>query len=77
MTIPKVSISCDRFADELADYLEGDVDEPTRAVMDAHAAECAECGSCSPTCVRCASVRRICRSSSPSRDLWTGIAERI
>jgi len=77
MTIPKVSISCDRFADKLSDYLERDIDEPTRAVMDAHAAECAECAGL------LADLRSLRLGAAnlpelaPSRDLWAGIAERI
>ncbi len=77
MTIPKVSISCDRFADKLSDYLERDVDEPTRAVMDTHAAQCAECGSL------LADLRSLRLGAAnlpelaPSRDLWEGIAARI
>ena len=77
MTIPKASISCDRFADKLSDYLERDVDEPTRASLDAHAVECAECGSL------LADLRSLRLGAAnlpelvPSSDLWKGIAERI
>jgi hypothetical protein len=77
MTIPATSINCDRFADKLSDYLERDVDEPTRASIDAHALQCAECGQL------LADLRALRLSAAnlpelvPSRDLWTGIAERI
>ena len=77
MTIPATSINCDRFADKLSDYLERDVDEPTRASIDAHALHCAECGRL------LADLRALRLSAanlselSPSRDLWKGIAERI
>jgi hypothetical protein len=77
MTIPKVSISCDRFADKLSDYLERDVDETTRAKIEAHAVECVECGRL------LADLRSLRLGAAnlpqlaPSRDLWKGIAERI
>jgi len=77
MTIPGISINCDRFADKLSEYLERDVDEPTRASIDAHALHCAECGRL------LADLRALRLSAanlselSPSRDLWKGIAERI
>ena len=77
MTIPATSINCDRFADKLSDYLERDVDEPTRASIDAHALHCDECGRL------LADLRALRLSAanlselSPSRDLWKGIAERI
>ena len=74
MTIPKASINCDRFADRLSDYLERDVDEPTRASMDAAPAGAPSAAACSPIFVRCAWVRRVCRSSSRARGLSNGIA---
>jgi hypothetical protein len=77
MTIPKASISCDRFADTLSDYLERDVDEPTRASMDAHAAECAECGSLLTDLRSLRLGAANLPELVPSRDLWKGIAERI
>ena len=77
MTIPKVSITCDRFADKLSDYLERDVDEPTRAGMDAHAAECAECGALLTDLRSLRLGAANLPELVPSRDLWTGIAERI
>jgi hypothetical protein len=77
MTIPKVSITCDRFADKLSDYLERDVDEPTRASMDAHAVECAECGSLLTDLRSLRLGAANLPELVPSRDLWNGIAERI
>jgi hypothetical protein len=77
MTIPKASINCDRFADKLSDYLERDVDEPTRASMDAHAAECAECGTLLTDLRSLRLGAANLPELVPSRDLWNGIAERI
>ena len=70
-------IHCDEFAERLADLLEREVDEPTRAALEAHALSCADCGSA------LADVRKLRIDASnlpalePSRDLWQGIARRI
>jgi Putative zinc-finger len=71
------TITCDEFTDRLMDLLEGDVDDATRAAMEAHAHECAECRAL------LADLRRVSHDASrlpmvtPSHDLWTGIAARI
>ncbi|MDB4878511.1 MAG: hypothetical protein JWM41_4957 [Gemmatimonadetes bacterium] len=70
-------VSCELFADRLADYLERDTDESTRAGMEAHALSCADCGAL------LADLRALHVSAAnleplvPSRDLWAGIAARI
>jgi hypothetical protein len=70
-------MSCELFADRLADYLERDADESTRAGMEAHALACADCGAL------LADLRALRVSAAnleplaPSRDLWAGIAARI
>jgi len=77
MTIPNVPMSCDRFADVLADYLERDVDETTRTSVEAHAQSCADCG---PLLADIRALRVEAENLpelAPSRDLWKGIAERI
>jgi hypothetical protein len=77
MTIPKVPMSCDRFADVLADYLERDVDETTRTSVEAHAQSCADCG---PLLADIRALRVEAENLpelAPSRDLWKEIAERI
>ena len=77
MTIPRVSITCDQFADKLSEYLEREADEATRASIDAHALSCAECGQL------LADLRALRLGAAnlpelvPSRDLWKGISERI
>jgi Putative zinc-finger len=71
------NVHCDEFADRLPDLLERAVDEPTRAVLESHALGCGECGSL------LADLRKLRIEASnlpvltPSRDLWSGIAERI
>jgi len=73
----ELTMNCDEFADKLADFLERDVRESTRAAMEAHALECGECGPL------LADLRRLRIDAAnlpelvPSRDLWSGIAERI
>lgn len=77
MTIPRVSISCDRFNETLADFLERDVDEATRAGMEAHALACAECGQLLADLRGLRLTAANLPELAPSRDLWKGIAERI
>ena len=70
-------MTCDQFADQLADYLDGDVDAATRVAMETHASSCAECGAL------LADLRKIQIDATnlpelePTRDLWSGIAARI
>jgi hypothetical protein len=74
MTIP--AISCEQFAEQLADYLESDV-SGSRGGIEAHAAQCAECGAL------LADLRELRVNAAalsprvPQRDLWAGIAARI
>ena len=70
-------MSCDEFAERLADFLERDVPESVRAAMETHAVSCAECGAL------LADLRRLRLDAAnleelvPSRDLWAGISKRI
>ena len=68
---------CDAFAERLADLLERDVDESTRAALEAHALACADCGAL----LSDLRTLRIDASNlptlAPSRDLWDGISQRI
>jgi hypothetical protein len=70
-------LDCDGFAAALADYLEGDAPDAVRAAVEAHADDCAECSAL------LADLRAIPQEAAalpvltPSRDLWSGIAERI
>jgi anti-sigma factor RsiW len=70
-------MTCDQFAERLADYLEGDLPAAGRDAMDAHASTCAECrqvmAELESLRVDAASLPLL----EPSRDLWAGIAERI
>ena len=70
-------LDCDGFAAALADYLEGDAPDAVRAAVEAHAEGCADCS------LLLADLQAIPRRAAalpaltPSRDLWSGIAERI
>ena len=71
------TIDCRQFDDLFSDYLESTLSLPSRAAVDAHVASCARCAAL------LADVRSIVdRAGSlpvlqPSRDLWSGIAEKI
>jgi hypothetical protein len=71
------TMTCEVFSQRLMDFLEGDLDGATRAAMEAHARQCAACGAL------LADLRLVSAQAanlpvvSPSRDLWSGIAERI
>jgi hypothetical protein len=70
-------MDCDGFAAALADYLEGDAPDAVRAAVEAHAEECAECGALLAD-LRAIPVQAAALPDlTPSRDLWSGIAERI
>ena len=77
MTARFTPISCEEFASNVADFLERDLDEASRAAVEAHALDCDACGAL------LADLRRISIDAanlpelSPSRDLWDGIAARI
>ncbi|HEY2162849.1 MAG TPA: zf-HC2 domain-containing protein [Gemmatimonadaceae bacterium] len=75
MTHP--TITCGRFNEQLADFLERAVSEPTRAAMESHAVGCEDCGPLLGDLRRL----RIDAANLPelvaSRDLWSGIASRI
>ncbi|HKN65645.1 MAG TPA: hypothetical protein VJW73_05175 [Gemmatimonadaceae bacterium] len=68
---------CDVFAERLADLLERDVDEASRAALETHALSCADCGAL------LADLRELRIDASnlptlaPSQDLWEGISRRI
>ena len=73
----KESMTCDRFADELADFLERDVSESTRATMEAHALSCDDCGPLLADLRRLRLDAANLAELAPSRDLWAGISARI
>ena len=70
-------LDCDGFAAALADYLEGDAPDAVRAAVEAHAEECAECGALLADLQAIPVQAAALPALTPSRDLWSGIAERI
>ena len=70
-------MTCDSVADQLASYLEGELLEPTRLALEAHAASCAECGSLLADLDAIRHEAAALPTLEPSRDLWTDIAARI
>jgi hypothetical protein len=71
------TLTCTDFADTLADFLERDVAESTRAAMEAHALGCAECGPLLADLRRLRIDAANMPELAPSRDLWAGVASRI
>jgi len=70
-------LDCDGFAAELADYLEGDAPDAVRAAMEAHAAGCSDCRQLLEDIGDIRDEAAALPALTPSRDLWSGIAERI
>ena len=75
MTHP--TITCERFNEALAEFLERSLSEPTRAAMEAHAVGCGDCGPLLADLRRLRIDAANLPELSPSRDLWSGIAGRI
>ena len=75
MTIP--TMTCEQFVDRLADYLESDVNEPTRIAMEAHAARCGDCGTLLADLRELRVEAAALPVRAPERDLWAEIAARI
>jgi hypothetical protein len=71
------TLTCTEFGDTLADFLERDVTESTRAAMEAHALGCAECGPLLADLRRLRIDAANLPELAPSRDLWAGIVARI
>jgi hypothetical protein len=68
---------CDDFNDRLLAYLEREDDNDTREAMERHAAGCAECGALLAELKELRAEASALPELQPSRDLWSGIAERI
>ncbi|MCU0646372.1 MAG: zf-HC2 domain-containing protein [Gemmatimonadaceae bacterium] len=73
-----LAFSCADFEAHLADYLEpGGLDARMRARADAHRAQCAACQSLVMELEAIATSAAALPPLAPSRDLWSGIAERL
>jgi len=77
MTTPIMNLDCDGFADALADYLEGDASDGVRLAVEAHASSCAACQQLLADLTAIRTDAEALPMLTPSRDLWSGIADRI
>lgn len=77
MTARFTPMSCEEFAANVADFLERDLDEASRAAVEAHALDCDACGALLSDLRRLSVDAANLPELSPSRDLWDGIAARI
>ena len=68
---------CDAFAERLTDLLERDVDESTRAALEAHALACADCGALLSDLRKLRIDAANLPVLAPTRNLWEGISQRI
>jgi hypothetical protein len=70
-------LTCDGFANALADYLERDDGPRVRAAVEAHAANCSACGALLADTQQLRVDASGLPTLTPSRDLWAGVAQRI
>lgn len=71
------AMTCSRFGELLSAYLENDLDAGTHAHLEAHAGSCAACGAIVSDLRAIQREAPLLAELAPSRDLWSGIAERI
>jgi hypothetical protein len=72
-----MSLDCDGFAAALADYLEGDSPIAVREAMESHATGCVACRELLDDLNAIRLDAAALPVLAPTRDLWSGIAERI
>lgn len=77
MTSDGGRMSCDGFAEQLADYLEEELDGTMRLEVESHAAACSACGELLADLRAIRERAAALPALEPSRDLWAGIAARI
>ena len=70
-------LNCTRLDEKLADYLEGDLAAGERVALEAHIASCVRCTALVRDLQHIRSEAGGLAELTPSRDLWSGIAERI
>jgi len=71
------AMNCAALDERLADYLEGDLDAASRREVEAHLASCVRCTALVRELESIRSAASDLPELAPSRDLWSGIAERI
>ena len=67
----------DRWTERLSEYLDGELPETDRAALKAHLDTCAACSETLVGLRRLVLRARSLEDRPPSRDLWSGIADRI
>lgn len=73
----ETEMTCERFEERLADYMEGDVHGAERALLDAHAASCAACGALVGDLRTIVAEAATLPPIEPPRAVWAGIESRI
>jgi anti-sigma factor RsiW len=67
----------EHWTDRLSEYVDGELDPPTRVAIDAHLAICAECRATRDALTRVIARARRVPYREPSRDLWTSVEAAI
>lgn len=67
----------EHWIDRLSDYIDGDMDAPERAALEAHLAECDACSSVLADLRSVVDEAASLEGRPPERDLWPGIAARL
>jgi hypothetical protein len=70
-------MSCERFEERLADYMEGDVRDLERGTLDAHAATCTACAELVSELRAITSQAATLGPIDPPASVWAGIESRI
>ena len=72
-----IEMTCERFEERLADYMEGDLHGAERAAMDAHASSCAACGALVADLRGIVAQAAALPAIEPPAAVWAGIESRI
>jgi anti-sigma factor RsiW len=67
----------DSWTDRLSEYVDGELDAPTHAALDAHLATCVDCRATLEALERVVTRARQVPDREPQRDLWAPIATAI
>jgi len=69
--------TCHDLDTALSEYLEGTLDPAARAAVESHATQCGRCAALLADLSAITTAARALPDLEPSRDLWSGIADRI
>jgi anti-sigma factor RsiW len=67
----------DPWIDRLSEFVDGELDAPTRQALEAHLVTCAECRATCDALERVVARARRVRYRDPAHDLWSGIERTI